>query len=1402
MKDLMNFLKRQGRTDDFDGIRIGLASPDMIRSWSYGEVKKPETINYRTFKPERDGLFCAKIFGPVSDYECLCGKYKRLKHRGVICEKCGVEVTLSKVRRERMGHIDLASPVAHIWFLKSLPSRIALLLDMTLREIERVLYFESFVILESGATPLNKGQLLTDDEYLDAVEQHGDDFTAKMGAEAIYDLLKAIDLKEEVNILREEIGATNSETKIKKFSKRLKVMDALLTSKNRPEWMILKVLPVLPPELRPLVPLDGGRFATSDLNDLYRRVINRNNRLNRLLDLNAPDIIVRNEKRMLQESVDALLDNGRRGRAITGTNRRPLKSLADMIKGKQGRFRQNLLGKRVDYSGRSVIVVGPTLRLHQCGLPKKMALELFKPFIFSKLQFRGLATTIKAAKKMVEREGHEVWDILEEVIREHPILLNRAPTLHRLGIQAFEPILIEGKAIQLHPLVCSAFNADFDGDQMAVHIPLSIEAQLEARTLMMATNNILSPANGEPVINPSQDVVLGLYYISREKINAKGDGSIFVSVGEVHKALMAKSVELQSKIQLRITEKVSNEDGETVDKVHRVITTVGRALIWEIVPKRMPFDLVNCDMTKKNISRLVNYSYRHLGNKDTVVLADQLMYLGFRYATISGVSFGIDDMVIPAKKVDIIKSAEAEVSEIQTQYASGLVTDGERYNKVVDIWSHANDQVAKVMMDGLGEESVIDAEGNAVKQKSFNSIFMMAESGARGSAAQIRQLAGMRGLMAKPDGSIIETPITANFREGLDVLQYFISTHGARKGLADTALKTANSGYLTRRLVDVAQDLVIIGADCGTSDGLVMTPIIEGGDVVEPLSERVLGRVAAVDVLDGTGENIIVPRGTLLDEHWVAVLDENSIDQVLVRSIITCENRHGVCVACYGRDLGRGHLVNVGEAVGVIAAQSIGEPGTQLTMRTFHIGGAASRSAAISNVQVKSAGTLRLNNLKSVINREGNLIAVSRSGEVGVVDDYGRERERYKIPYGAVLSVKEGDKVNAGDIIVTWDPHTHPVITEVDGVVEMIHFVDGVTVQKQSDEVTGLSSLVVTDPKQRGSAGKELRPMVKLLDANGDSIFLPGTTEIPAQYFLPTGAIVGIRDGGEVRVGDVLARIPQESSKTRDITGGLPRVADLFEARKTKDPAILAETSGTISFGKETKGKQRVIITDAAGEQVETLISKWRHITVFEGEYVEKGETIAEGELTPHDILRLRGVEELANYLVKEIQDVYRLQGVKINDKHIEAIIRQMLRKVEITAGGDTLFLKGDQVERALLREENDKIEKEGKIPATYESILLGITKASLATESFISAASFQETTRVLTDAAVRGLGDSLQGLKENVIVGRLIPAGTGLAYHEARKNRQILNQAVESEIASAVDVDDVEEALKQALNI
>jgi DNA-directed RNA polymerase subunit beta' len=1398
----MNFLKRQGRTDDFDNIRIGLASPDIIRTWSFGEVKKPETINYRTFKPERDGLFCAKIFGPISDYECLCGKYKRLKHRGVICEKCGVEVTLSKVRRERMGHIELASPVAHIWFLKSLPSRIALLLDMTLRSIERVLYFESFVVTDPGLTSLDKGQLLNDEEYFNAVEEHGDDFVAKMGAEAIYDLLKSIDLKEEINMLREEINSTSSDTKIKKFSKRLKVIDSLLASNNRPEWMILKVLPVLPPELRPLVPLDGGRFATSDLNDLYRRVINRNNRLTRLLDLNAPDIIVRNEKRMLQESVDALLDNGRRGRAITGSNRRPLKSLADMIKGKQGRFRQNLLGKRVDYSGRSVIVVGPTLRLHQCGLPKKMALELFKPFIFSKLQLRGLATTIKAAKKMVEREGVEVWDILEEVIREHPVLLNRAPTLHRLGIQAFEPILIEGKAIQLHPLVCSAFNADFDGDQMAVHIPLSIEAQLEARTLMMATNNILSPANGEPVINPSQDVVLGLYYISREKINAKGEGSIFTDIAEMMKALDSKSVELQSKIEIRITEKLKNANGEFEAITSRKKTTVGRAIIWGIVPDGMPYELVNVDMTKKNISRLINYSYRYLGIKETVVLADQIMYLGFRYATRSGVSFGIEDMEIPEKKADIIRSAEAEVKEIQNQYSSGLVTDGERYNKVVDIWSRANDQVAKVMMEGLGEDEVVNAQGENVKQKSFNSIFMMAESGARGSAAQIRQLAGMRGLMAKPDGSIIETPITANFREGLDVLQYFISTHGARKGLADTALKTANSGYLTRRLVDVAQDLVISELDCGTENGLTMMPIIEGGDVVEPLVERVLGRVAAVDVTTPGSDDVLITAGTMIDENLVLVLEDHGIDKMIVRSIITCESRHGVCAKCYGRDLGRGHLVNIGEAVGVVAAQSIGEPGTQLTMRTFHIGGAASRSAAVSNVQVKSAGSVKLNNLKTVKNRENNLVAVSRSGEVGVMDDYGREKERYKIPYGAVLSIEDSSPVKSGEIIVSWDPHTHPVITEVDGIIQLHDFHDGVTVQEQSDEVTGLTSRVVTDPKQRTAVGKELRPMVRLIDAEGGLINLPGT-DIPAQYFLPAGAIVGVKDGAEVKVGDVLARIPQESSKTRDITGGLPRVADLFEARKTKDPAILAEATGMIAFGKETKGKQRVIITDAEGEQYETLIPKWRHITVFEGEFVEKGETIAEGELTPHDILRLRGIEELADYLVKEIQDVYRLQGVKINDKHIEAIIRQMLRKVEITASGETDFVKGEQIERSLLNAVNEKAEKEGKIPASYESLLMGITKASLATESFISAASFQETTRVLTDAAVRGISDGLNGLKENVIVGRLIPAGTGLAFHEQRRKRRSIDMQNEPDTAiNAVEAVDVEEALKQALNI
>lgn len=1401
MKDLISYLKRQNQVEDFDNIRISLASPDMIRSWSYGEVKKPETINYRTFKPERDGLFCAKIFGPVSDYECLCGKYKRLKHRGVICEKCGVEVTLSKVRRERMGHIELASPVAHIWFLKSLPSRIALLLDMTLREIERVLYFESYVVIDPMQTTLERGHLLNEEEFYEASQQYGDDFIAKMGAEAIHELLRTMELPQEVERLREGIEGTSSETKIKKYTKRLKAIESLISSNNKPEWMILTVLPVLPPELRPLVPLDGGRFATSDLNDLYRRVINRNNRLKRLLDLNAPDIIVRNEKRMLQESVDALLDNGRRGRAITGSNKRPLKSLADMIKGKQGRFRQNLLGKRVDYSGRSVIVVGPTLKLHQCGLPKKMALELFKPFIFSKLQFRGLATTIKAAKKMVEKESPDVWDILDEVIREHPVMLNRAPTLHRLGIQAFEPTLIEGKAIQLHPLVCSAFNADFDGDQMAVHVPLSLEAQLEARTLMMATNNILSPANGEPIINPTQDVVLGLYYMSRERIDAKGTGMIFSDVDEVQRALNNKVVDIQAKVTVRLNETIIAENGERTRQVRRAETTVGRSIIWTIVPEGIPFELVDVDMTKKAISRLINHSYRTLGIKATVVFADKLMYLGFSNATRAGVSFGVDDMAIPMGKEDIIVAAEAEVKEIQNQYASGLVTDGERYNKVVDIWSHANDQVAKVMMEGLGTDEVVKPDGTIGEQKSFNSVFMMADSGARGSAAQIRQLAGMRGLMAKPDGSIIETPITANFREGLDVLQYFISTHGARKGLADTALKTANSGYLTRRLVDVAQDLVITEDDCGTSEGLMMSPLIEGGDVVEPLAERVLGRVVAEDVLDPATQETLLNAGAMLDETAVALLEQHSVDNVRVRSVITCKSRYGVCASCYGRDLGRGHKVNNGEAIGVIAAQSIGEPGTQLTMRTFHIGGAASRSAAISNVEVKSTGTIKLNNVKTVENKDGNLVAVSRSGEVSVIDEHGRERERYKIPYGAVSTVRDGDKVKAGQVAVTWDPHTHPVITEVRGFVHLVDFIEGVTVREQSDEVTGLSSMVIIDPKQRGGSGKDLRPMVKLVDEKGEDIFIP-STEIVAQYFLPAGAIIGIHDGDQVQVGDVLARIPQESSKTRDITGGLPRVADLFEARKTKDPAVLAEATGTISFGKETKGKRRVVVTDSQNVQHEVLIPKWRHITVFEGEHVDQGETIAEGELTPHDILRLRGVAELASYLVKEIQDVYRLQGVKINDKHIEVIIRQMLRKVEVTDPGDTSFLRGEQVDRARLHEENDRVEAEGKIPACYDPMLLGITKASLSTESFISAASFQETTRVLTEAAIRGSSDKLMGLKENVIVGRLIPAGTGLAYHLDRKQRSEEVTEEETQELTNVDTSKVEEALKQAFSL
>ena len=1394
MKDLLNMLKSQGQVTEFDKIRIGLAPPDLIRSWSYGEVKKPETINYRTFKPERDGLFCARIFGPIKDYECLCGKYKRLKHRGVICEKCGVEVTLSKVRRERMGHIELASPTAHIWFLKSLPSRIGLMLDMTLRDIERVLYFESFVVVDPGMTSLEKGQLLNDEEYFEAMEQFGDEFDARMGAEAVQQLLQDLDMEQEVATLREEIEATGSDTKLKKLSKRLKLMEAFMQSGNRPEWMVMTVLPVLPPDLRPLVPLDGGRFATSDLNDLYRRVINRNNRLKRLLELNAPDIIVRNEKRMLQESVDALLDNGRRGRAITGTNKRPLKSLADMIKGKQGRFRQNLLGKRVDYSGRSVIVVGPTLKLHECGLPKKMALELFKPFIFAKLEGRGLATTIKAAKKMVERETAEVWDILAEVIREHPVMLNRAPTLHRLGIQAFEPVLIEGKAIQLHPLVCAAFNADFDGDQMAVHVPLTLEAQLEARALMMSTNNILSPANGEPIIVPTQDVVLGLYYISRERVNAPGEGMVFADTKEVSRALGNKQVHLHARIKVRVHEVVRDQEGNEYERTFIADTTAGRCKLWEIVPKGLAFEMVNQAMTKKSISRLLNQCYRVLGTKHTCIFADQLMYLGFREATYSGSSVGIEDMVIPAAKVEIIAKAEDEVREIEEQFASGLVTRGERYNKVVDIWSRTNDQIAKAMMENLKTEVVKNRDGEDEEQSSFNSIWMMADSGARGSPAQIRQLAGMRGLMAKPDGSIIETPITANFREGLDVLQYFISTHGARKGLADTALKTANSGYLTRRLVDVAQDLVVTEVDCGTEQGLLMTPIVEGGDVVEPLRERVLGRVVATDTYVPGTDTLAVAAGTLLDEKWVDRLEQLGVDEIRVRSAITCETRYGVCAQCYGRDLARGHRVNNGESVGVIAAQSIGEPGTQLTMRTFHIGGAASRAATVNSVEVKSAGTIRLHNVKTVTNRDGNLVAVSRSGEIGVIDPNGRERERYKVPYGAVISANDGDACEAGQLVASWDPHTHPIVTEVAGHVRFSDFVEGVTVNRTTDEITGLSSLVISDPKQRGSSGKDLRPMVKLLDENGDELKIAGT-DMPAHYFLPSGAIVGLEDGSRVEVGDVVARIPQESSKTRDITGGLPRVADLFEARKPKDPAILAEISGTVSFGKDTKGKQRLVITDSEGNQHEELIPKWRHVTVFENEHVERGETVVDGEPNPHDILRLLGVTVMAEYLVKEIQDVYRLQGVKINDKHIEVIIRQMLRKVEITSPGDTRFLKGEQVEKPRVLEENERVTAKGGTPALYEPMLLGITKASLATESFISAASFQETTRVLTEAAVRGLRDDLRGLKENVIVGRLIPAGTGQAYHADRRRRRQPEEAVFAAPADSGSTEQVAES-------
>ncbi len=1396
MNALLDLFKQTTPNEEFDAIKIGLASPERIRSWSFGEVKKPETINYRTFKPERDGLFCAKIFGPIKDYECLCGKYKRLKHRGVICEKCGVEVTLAKVRRERMGHIELASPVAHIWFLKSLPSRLGMVLDMTLRDIERVLYFEAYVVIDPGLTPLTRGQLLTEDDYLAKTEEFGDEFKALMGAEAIRELLSSIHIAEEVDRLRTELAATSSEAKIKKIAKRLKVLEAFQKSGIKPEWMVLEVLPVLPPELRPLVPLDGGRFATSDLNDLYRRVINRNNRLKRLLELRAPDIIVRNEKRMLQEAVDSLLDNGRRGKAMTGANKRPLKSLADMIKGKSGRFRQNLLGKRVDYSGRSVIVVGPQLKLHQCGLPKLMALELFKPFIFNRLEQMGEAKTIKEAKKKVENQEPLVWDLLEDVIREHPVLLNRAPTLHRLGIQAFEPVLIEGKAIQLHPLVCTAFNADFDGDQMAVHVPLSLEAQSEARTLMLASNNVLLPSNGDPCIVPSQDIVLGLYYATRERINAKGEGMVFADVAEVSRAYETRSVDLHARVKVRLREVTFGPDGERTERVSLHQTTVGRALLSDILPDGLPFSVINKPLKKKEISKLINASFRTCGLRDTVVFADKLMQTGFRLATRAGFSFAADDMLIPKEKEAILKSAEAQVKEIQQQYASGLVTAGERYNKVIDIWGAAGDEIAKAMMAQLGSEQVVDREGKTVRQDSFNSIFMMADSGARGSAAQIRQLAGMRGLMAKPDGSIIETPITANFREGLNVLQYFISTHGARKGLADTALKTANSGYLTRRLVDVTQDLVVVEDDCGTSEGLPMKAVLSGGEVVEALRDRILGRTVAADVVNPETGKVVIPAGTLLSESDVEMIDALGIDEVKVRSPLTCETRFGLCAKCYGRDLGRGQLVNVGEAVGVIAAQSIGEPGTQLTMRTFHIGGAASRTATASTVEAKSAGTVNFaGGMRYVTNQSGDKIVISRSAEVVITDGAGRERERHKVPYGAKLLVEDQKAVKGGQVIAEWDATSRPILTEFAGRVKFENVIEGVTVAKQTDDVTGLSTLVVIDAKRRaGSKDKGLRPVLKLVDDQGKEI-CPSGSDTPLVVTFQIGSIIVAKDGQQVNPGDMLARMATETSKTRDITGGLPRVAELFEARTPKDAGMLAEVTGTVSFGKDTKGKQRLVIKDLDGVSHEYLIPKEKVVMAIDGQVVNKGEMIVDGPPDPHDILRLQGVEALARYIIDEVQEVYRLQGVKINDKHIEVIVRQMLRRVTVTQPGDTRFITGEQVERSELFDENDRVKAEGKAPAQFEPMLLGITKASLSTDSFISAASFQETTRVLTEAAIMGKKDELRGLKENVIVGRLIPAGTGLAYHRLRKRNQAADIIDTSLISSASEGEENEEA-------
>jgi DNA-directed RNA polymerase subunit beta' len=1351
LDDIYSYFEKPRDPIDIEAVKISIASPEKIRSWSHGEVKKPETINYRTFKPERDGLFCAKIFGPTKDYECNCGKYKRMKHRGVVCEKCGVEVIQSKVRRERLGHIELATPVTHIWFLKSLPSRVGTVLDISLKDLERILYFETYVVKDPKETPHQKGDLLTDDQLYRVREKHGE-IEVDIGAEAIRDLLRELDISKLADDLRREMKETNSEAKRKKIAKRLKVIEAFLLSGNRPEWMVMECIPVIPPDLRPLVPLDGGRFATSDLNDLYRRVINRNNRLKRLQDLNAPGIIIQNEKRMLQESVDALFDNGRRGRAITGQNKRPLKSLSDMLKGKQGRFRQNLLGKRVDYSGRSVIVIGPELRLHQCGLPKKMAVELFKPFIYAKLENQGFVSTIKSAKKAVEKERPEVWDILDEVIKEHPVLLNRAPTLHRLGIQAFEPILIEGKAIQLHPLVCTAFNADFDGDQMAVHVPLSVEAQVEARVLMMSTNNILLPANGKPIIVPSQDIVLGLYYMTRSRDGVYGEKKVFADLDEVRMAFDAGEVDLQAKVRVRVNGKL-------------VETTTGRCILYEVVPKEIPFEAVNTVMTKKEVVRLIDLSYRNAGNKSTVLLADRLKDLGYKYATSAGISISIKDMRIPTNKHDLLEAAAQEVQKVEHQYTEGLITDGERYNKVIDIWAEVTEEIARQMADELSYDTVIDKDGKERRIPSFNSIHMMVDSGSRGSQQQIRQLAGMRGLMAKPSGEIIETPITANFREGLTVLQYFISTHGARKGLADTALKTANSGYLTRRLVDVVQDVIISEEDCGTADGIFVTPLMEGGEIIEPVGDRILGKVALDDIRDPYTEEILIHANEEIDEALVEKIEEAGLERIKTRSVLTCRTKRGICAKCYGRDLARGQEANIGEAVGVIAAQSIGEPGTQLTMRTFHIGGTASRRAEQTMLETRNEGTVKYFNLNVVKNKEGFFVVMNRNGEIIIQDESGRERERYSLIYGSKLLVAEDEQVSAGQLVAEWDPYTLPILTEVSGIIKFGDVIEGVTMQEQLDPVTSLSRKVIVESKD-----PDTRPRVSIKDDQGKTLKLPGSTAM-ARYFMPVGANLMVSEGSRVEAGDVLSKIPRETTKTKDITGGLPRVAELFEARRPKEFAVISEIDGVVSFGKDVKGKRKVIITPEVGEPKEYLIAKGKHINVHENDLVRAGEPLMEGSANPHDILQVLGEKELAKYLVDEVQEVYRLQGVKINDKHIEVIVRQMLRRVRITDVGDTKFLVGEQVEKHEFEEENRSAIGKGGSPAVGEPLLLGITKASLSTDSFLSAASFQETTKVLTEASILGKVDYLQGLKENVLMGRLIPAGTGYQkYHELER--------------------------------